>query len=491
MASSIAATLRQAARDEADLILRKADIDATAQMQRGQNTARAFATLGDIASGLPKQLEQNRLAQEQRQDRETQRAQIKQHEIDLGMVNQIVSGLREIQGGARSLDRDQLMQSFAANNIPPEMQAETFKILDTIDGSLSRFAQQRTEAGADFANSILTHAKESLGSPELMATSMAIAKANGLIDDSFIANYNKAIQAGATPESILQQARGLSERYKVTPKFQAVDPKNPIYDMNNPGAGPVVAGTPEPVIPKAPEPFTLGPGQKRFDASGKEIAAVAPRPAASADGGAGAAKAKELDDLADAVIKEPGLWDQLTPSTKGQIATRLSAKGYEGFGKPLSDGAMRQIADSESAIQSLTDLRGILQKNEQYIGPLAGLQAMNPYSEARKAQADIDLVRQRVGKALEGGVLRKEDEEKYKKILATLRDTPETAIYKVDQLIKNVTRDIENYKQQQRLSGKRVSSGASSGPITVTGKDGQSYTFPNQKAADDFKAAGG
>ncbi len=174
---------------------------------------------------------------------------------------------------------------------------------------------------------------------------------------------------------------------------------------------------------------------------------------AAATGGGGSS---DVDDLVDTVIKEPGLWDQLTPTVKGKIAPKLAAKGYEGFGKPLSDGAMKQIAESESAVQSLQDLRVTLQKNEQYIGPIAGFQALNPYSAARQAQAEIDLVRQRVGKALEGGVLRKEDEEKYKKILATLRDTPETAVYKIDALIKNVTRDIENYKQQQRLSGKRV-----------------------------------
>ena len=45
-------------------------------------------------------------------------------------------------------------------------------------------------------------------------------------------------------------------------------------------------------------------------------------------------------------------------------------------------------------------------------------------------QADVDRARQTVGKALGGGVLRKEDEDKYKKILATLNDTPETAVYK-------------------------------------------------------------
>jgi len=69
-------------------------------------------------------------------------------------------------------------------------------------------------------------------------------------------------------------------------------------------------------------------------------------------------------------------------------------------------------------------------------------------------QADIDRVKQTVGKALEGGVLRKEDEDKYKKILATITDTPETALYKIDAIISSINQDIANYKSLQQASGR-------------------------------------
>lgn len=243
--------------------------------------------------------------------------------------------------------------------------------------------------------------------------------------------------------------------------------------------------------PKQPEPFTLGDGQTRFDPTGKPIASVAPKPPTppagfnlspgqtrfgpdgkpvaslppTPTGGRSPAAQKEIDDLVDTVIGNPALFDRLTPTVQGQIAPALNAKGFSEFGKPLSDAAMKSIAESQSAIDSLKDLRGVLAKNEQYIGPIAGLSAMNPYSGARKAQANIDLVRQRVGKALEGGVLRKEDEEKYKIILATLRDTPETAIYKVDQLIKSIENNVDTFKATQRLGGRRLSTGdAGAGP---------------------------
>jgi hypothetical protein len=161
------------------------------------------------------------------------------------------------------------------------------------------------------------------------------------------------------------------------------------------------------------------------------------------------------DAMVKAVMDNPALYDRLTAKEITAIAPKLAAAGFT-FGKGLNESAVQKLSESRSAIGSLKDLRDVLKNNEQYIGPIAGYQAMNPWSPARKAQADIDRVKQRVGKALEGGVLRKEDEEKYKKILATLNDTPSTAIYKVDQLITTIEGDIKAFEDEQRRAGRRV-----------------------------------
>lgn len=55
-------------------------------------------------------------------------------------------------------------------------------------------------------------------------------------------------------------------------------------------------------------------------------------------------------------------------------------------------------------------------------------------STAKSKQAVIDRVKQVIGKALEGGVLRKEDEYKYEKILPTLRDPESVVRTKLDGL---------------------------------------------------------
>lgn len=161
-------------------------------------------------------------------------------------------------------------------------------------------------------------------------------------------------------------------------------------------------------------------------------------------------------ELVQAVMEHPELYDGLTPTAKTSIAPELAKAGFTGFGKQLSESAITKLSDTKSAIASLKDLRQVLKDNEQYIGPISGLSALNPYSDARKAQANIDLVKQRVGKALEGGVLRKEDEEKYKRILATLQDTPSTAFSKVDMIVASLERDLDTYVEEQRRAGRKV-----------------------------------
>lgn len=165
------------------------------------------------------------------------------------------------------------------------------------------------------------------------------------------------------------------------------------------------------------------------------------------------------DPLVSAVIANPSLFAQLSPTEKAKISPALNALGFTAFGKPLSDTAIANITQTESALQQLTVLRKTIQDNLQYIGPISGLTALNPYSKARQVQADIDRVKQSIGKALEGGVLRKEDEDKYKKILATINDTPETALYKLDQLAVQLQNNLDIYKNNQALGGRNIDTG--------------------------------
>lgn len=188
-------------------------------------------------------------------------------------------------------------------------------------------------------------------------------------------------------------------------------------------------------------------------------------------GGGGGGDIGSASPITQAVISNPSLFDDLTPTVRGQVIAELQALGYNTTNlgtKPLSDTAIQHVAQTQSAISGLHDLKAELDGNLEYLGPLAGYQALNPYSPARQIQSKIDKVRQTVGKALEGGVLRKEDEDKYKKILATLTDTPDTAMYKIDALITSLQRDIETYKELQSAGGRTYDVMA---PLVIKGQE--------------------
>jgi hypothetical protein len=172
------------------------------------------------------------------------------------------------------------------------------------------------------------------------------------------------------------------------------------------------------------------------------------RPAAPKSGG-------DNSRLVEAVLQNPLIYDSLTGKVRNEIAAPLQEKGFGYFGKAPSDGAIKEVAASKSSLSSLNDLKDTLTNNKQYLGVLRGWQGYIPGSPAQLARAEIDLVRQRVGKALEGGVLRKEDESKYKAILSKLLDEPEIAIGKTEQLIENISKDMAIFEAEQKRGGRK------------------------------------
>lgn len=120
-------------------------------------------------------------------------------------------------------------------------------------------------------------------------------------------------------------------------------------------------------------------------------------------------------------------------------------------GAGLNNATANTITDATSAVTALKGLSQSLGSNSGDVGPFAGLKTLNPYDTgARTLQSQIDTTRQIVGKFLEGGVLRKEDEAKYKKILPTARDTQEVAQQKIAQVMQLVQSRSSQY---QRLVG--------------------------------------
>jgi hypothetical protein len=119
------------------------------------------------------------------------------------------------------------------------------------------------------------------------------------------------------------------------------------------------------------------------------------------------------------------------------------------LGQRLPAGQAENLAEGKSIPRVLDDLDKTLDGNTDIGGPILGqITTRNPYATKTQAvQAQIDATRQMVGKFLEGGVLRKEDEYKYKRILPTLTDTPEVRKQKI-----NIVRDLVQKKYNENLN---------------------------------------
>lgn len=424
--SSIADIIRQGGRDQAEIALRQADIEAQRQQQRAATTGRAFATIADIAGSLPEQFRRERLTkieegqhELERQQSAAQLAQSKNLLQGQESVNQIMASLRQQPDGARTIDRGMLQQKFAEANVPLQLQSQTFKALDEIDGSLSAFQQARVEHGADFANSLLTAVGEHPIAPEMLTFMGAVAKANGLVDDTILGQIDAAVAKGADPKVILQQFRGLSKKYQ--PKFETLAPGAGIYnatsgqvvtppadkpktqaalavdaaDMNSPTHEQSAAALAllKPTTPSSmqskdvllngkPAVVTFdaknGTG-KYYDVNGKDVTSqVAPIPPASAGGGSGAG----LDP--DAVSYTATQYRILGPSG---IPTRIEGPDRV---KILNEAAKQAKSLGQSPVQAV-------QKQAAYkadASSLTKMTAMRSAAEAfeTKALAQADIV---------------------------------------------------------------------------------------------------
>lgn len=118
-------------------------------------------------------------------------------------------------------------------------------------------------------------------------------------------------------------------------------------------------------------------------------------------------------------------------------------------GKQLAPDKVLLVQEGQQIPTMLEDIKETISNNKGSFGPVVGrFSAMNPYDE--KAQAIDSQVRassQAFGRYMEGGVLRKEDEEKYRKMFPQLGDTPEVAQAKLQNVGRMLARkQNENIK---------------------------------------------
>ena len=144
-------------------------------------------------------------------------------------------------------------------------------------------------------------------------------------------------------------------------------------------------------------------------------------------------------------------------ATLAAIAATKTASG-EG-GKPLLQGEANKVTELRQGLSQLRELKGGIGETGLMSGFKAGFPGGGNImgAEERKRGAAIKLAKQMIGKALEGGVLRKEDEAKYADILPTMWDKSDVAQAKIDQLVVRLTSNYEDMLQTLEDVGRDTS----------------------------------
>jgi hypothetical protein len=153
-------------------------------------------------------------------------------------------------------------------------------------------------------------------------------------------------------------------------------------------------------------------------------------------------------EIAQALMKAYMAGDAPAAAQLGQMYELAAQMEKEAAETPkFSSTAQGRIADTQKGLAGIDSLAQMINSGGYTGGVLQGnLRQFNPFdTEFKSQQAMVDTVRQFVGKALEGGVLRKEDEEKYRKILPTMQDDPEVANSKLAYLKEMIQNDLANY----------------------------------------------
>jgi len=125
----------------------------------------------------------------------------------------------------------------------------------------------------------------------------------------------------------------------------------------------------------------------------------------------------------------------------------------------LPPNTVLTLNEGKAVARMLPEVETALLENESAFGPVGGRAGTaNPYNErAQTIDARMRTASQAFGRFMEGGVLRKEDEEKYRKMFPQLSDTPEVAKNKLAIVRRMLAQKYEDDRTTLGNSGYDVS----------------------------------
>lgn len=201
-----------------------------------------------------------------------------------------------------------------------------------------------------------------------------------------------------------------------------------------------------------------------------------------------------LDDMNAAGIDTKGIDpNAMTLEQANEVARAAKESEKNAGGKQLLSSQVKSITEFDTALSNVRSLEATLDEYTDVGGPFSGrigaLPGLESFSETaarqRELQAVNDRVKQFIGKAMEGGVLRKEDEAKYERILPTIKDTDRTRKFKIQEIKREIEYNKQSILQNLMLSGYDVSGYDMGDPLDV----GEPSSLTNDEAQEILEKA--
>lgn len=409
----------------ADLYLRSGEQRAEAERRRGDIQAQLWGNVGQLVGQAGAAIALAPQQERERKAKEVADAQIAESRaLQLGEQRRAVNDREkfDLAMGAGSREK-----TLAALKDRPELYEKAQTHFSNIDTSMKKLLGDAAAGIADFG----------------YTPDAAMAAMDDLLDQGFdekkIAPFRSAIQQN--PEAVKQIVMSLLSQ-SPDPRHQAMAKPQPLVELNkdtslyDPNKGAVVASGPVSPPPREPNPTEAAIALQA--AGGDPIKAlkllqekpVAPgvrQPIWVVDANG---NFRDLAGVAPPGSKPANTREQGRPVTSGD------AKRLSGFASSLADLSGLDAAISANGSTGYKAAAGAALPN--FVTEITGWG-----TSAKQKQAMIDRVRQVIGKALEEGVLRKEDETKYKKILPTISDPNDLVVSKLRDLNTALTRDYE------------------------------------------------
>lgn len=124
-------------------------------------------------------------------------------------------------------------------------------------------------------------------------------------------------------------------------------------------------------------------------------------------------------------------------------------------GKPLDRNTIKMLSEGKAIPNTLSTVEKTIEDNLQLFDPIKGTaRSYNPYDkDVRIIDAQLRAAAQQFGRYMEGGVLRKEDEEKYRRMMPQLGDTPAVAKGKLKVVKEMLDRQQKQYVEDYTSQG--------------------------------------